>query len=412
MTCSASGASGAGCSQLDLAIQADISARHLSFVETGRSRPTSAMILRLTEHLDVPLRDRNTLLLAGGYAPAYPEHRLDGPELAAVRTALRAVLTGHEPYPAVVVNHWWELLDCNTTIGVLTEPVAAHLLAPPVNVLRLSLHPEGMAPHIVNLAEWRAHLLGRLRRQLAATGDVRLAGLFEELRGYPGGEPGEARAGRCRGAAAVPAGRPGTGLLQHDGGRGDAHGRDDRGTGDRVVLPGGWGNGGGSVGWTQAGCRGFALLAASTLGLLLLGPATPLWVTTALLCGRGAVLGLTVQPLVMALLDGSPALPASAMPDANTLFNMAERLSGSFGIALLATLYASRAAATGDPVAALHDCALVLTAAAAVGAVAAACNHGVSASDAGSAQGGRHGRRHLSAVASQRADQAVPTGER
>jgi len=178
-------------SQLDLAIQADISARHLSFVETGRSRPTSAMILRLTEHLDVPLRDRNTLLLAGGYAPAYPEHPLDGPQLAAVRTALRGVLTGHEPYPAVVVNRWWELLDCNTTVGVLTEPVAAHLLAPPVNVLRLSLHPEGMAPHIVNLAEWRAHLLGRLRRQLAATGDVRLAELFEELRGYPGGEPGE-----------------------------------------------------------------------------------------------------------------------------------------------------------------------------------------------------------------------------
>jgi len=154
---------------------------------------------------------------------------------------------------------------------------------------------------------------------------------------------------------------------------------------------------------------GFALLAASTLGLLLLGHETPLWVTTALLCGRGVALGLTVQPLVMAWLDG---LPASAMPDANTLFNMAERLSGSFGIALLATLYASRAAATGDPVAALHDCALVLTVAAAVGVVAAACNHGVSASDAGFAQGGRHGRRHHSAAASQRADQAIPTGER
>jgi transcriptional regulator with XRE-family HTH domain len=178
-------------SQLDLAIQADISARHLSFVETGRSRPTSAMILRLTEHLDVPLRDRNRLLLAGGYAPAYPEHPLGSQELAAVRTALSSVLTGHEPYPALVVNRWWELLDCNTTVGVLTEPVAAHLLAPPVNVLRLSLHPEGMAPHIVNLADWRAHLLGRLRRQLAATGDVRLAELFEELGGYPGGEPGD-----------------------------------------------------------------------------------------------------------------------------------------------------------------------------------------------------------------------------
>jgi len=151
---------------------------------------------------------------------------------------------------------------------------------------------------------------------------------------------------------------------------------------------------------------GLALLAASTLGLLLLNYGTPLWVTTALLCGRGVALGLTIQPLVMVMLGG---LPASAMPDANTLFNMAERLSGSFGIALLATLYASRAAATGDPVAALHDCALVLTVAAAVGAVAAACNHGVSANDAGFAQGGRHGRRHHSAAASQRADQAVPT---
>jgi hypothetical protein len=154
---------------------------------------------------------------------------------------------------------------------------------------------------------------------------------------------------------------------------------------------------------------GLALLAASTLAMLLLGPTTPLWVTTALLCGRGVALGFTVQPLVMAWLDG---LPAGMVPDANTLFSMAERLSGSFGIALLATLYASRAAATGDPVAALHACALVLTVAAAVGAVAAACNHVVSANDAGFAQGGRHGRRHHSAAASQRADQAVPTGER
>jgi MFS family permease len=159
---------------------------------------------------------------------------------------------------------------------------------------------------------------------------------------------------------------------------------------------------------TASVAGGFALLAASTLGLLFLGQATPLWVTTVLLCGRGAALGLTVQPLIMALLDG---LPASAMPDANTLFNMAERLSGSFGIALLATLYASRAAATGSPVAALHDCALVLTVAAAVGALAAACNHGVSANDAGSAQGGRRGRSHRSAAASQRADQAVPAGK-
>src|SRR6516164_2552308 len=133
-------------SQLDLAIEADISARHLSFVETGRSRPTSGMILRLTEQLDVPLRDRNTLLLAGGYAPAYPEHPLDGPELASVRDALRNVLSGHEPYPALVVNRWWELLDCNTPFAVQTDPGAPDLPAPPVNVLRLTLPPESMPP--------------------------------------------------------------------------------------------------------------------------------------------------------------------------------------------------------------------------------------------------------------------------
>jgi transcriptional regulator with XRE-family HTH domain len=177
-------------SQLDLAIRADISTRHLSFVETGRSRPTSEMILRLTEQLEVPLRDRNTLLLAGGYAPAYPEHGLDEPELTAVRTALRRVLTGHEPYPAVLVNRWWELVDANSSIALLTAGAARTLLQPPMNVLRLSLHPDGMAPRIANLAEWRAHLLARLQRQAAATGDARLAELHQELLGYPGGESG------------------------------------------------------------------------------------------------------------------------------------------------------------------------------------------------------------------------------
>ncbi|HZD00655.1 MAG TPA: helix-turn-helix transcriptional regulator [Actinomycetes bacterium] len=175
-------------SQLDLAIRADISTRHLSFVETGRSRPTSEMILRLTEHLDVPLRDRNTLLLAGGYAPAYPEHGLDEPELTAVRAALRRVLRGHEPYPAVVVNRWWELVDSNTSIALLTAGAARALVEPPVNVLRMSLHPDGMAPRIANLAEWRTHLLARLHRQAVATGDARLTELHQELRGYPGGE--------------------------------------------------------------------------------------------------------------------------------------------------------------------------------------------------------------------------------
>ena len=175
-------------SQLDLAIDADVSARHLSFVETGRSRPTRAMILRLSEHLDVPLRDRNELLLAGGYAPAYPERGLAEPELAAVRAGLRRILAGHEPYPAVLVSRRWELVDSNAGIGVFTDGAAPWLLEPPVNVLRLSLHPDGMAPRIANLPQWRAHVLTRLRRQAAATGETALAELHEELRGYPGGQ--------------------------------------------------------------------------------------------------------------------------------------------------------------------------------------------------------------------------------
>ena len=174
-------------SQLDLAIAANVSSRHLSFVETGRSRPTSEMILHLAEHLDVPLRDRNTLLLAGGFAPAYPERGLAEPELQAVRDALKRVLDGHEPYPAAVVNRWWELVDANAGIALFTGDVRPELLEPPVNVLRLSLHPDGMAPRIANLPEWRAHLLARLHRQAEAAGDPRLFSLYSELEAYPGG---------------------------------------------------------------------------------------------------------------------------------------------------------------------------------------------------------------------------------
>ena len=172
-------------SQLDLSIQADISTRHLSFVETGRSKPTPEMILRLTEQLEVPLRERNSLLLAGGYAPAYPEHGFDEPQLTAVRAALRQVLAGHEPFPAVVVNRWWELVDANRSLGLFTTGVAAFLLEPPVNVLRLSLHPEGVAPRIANLSQWRVHLLERLQQQIAATGDAVLQSLHDELEAYP-----------------------------------------------------------------------------------------------------------------------------------------------------------------------------------------------------------------------------------
>lgn len=176
-------------SQLDLAISADISTRHLSFVETGRSRPSREMVLRLGEHLDVPLRERNQLLLAAGYAPAYGESELAAPELKAVRDAVRLLLTGHEPYPAAVVDRAWNLVDANASLQLLVDGVAPELLAPPSNVLRVTLHPDGMAPNVLNLGEWRAHLLGRLRRQVEATADAGLAELLAELRGYPCDQP-------------------------------------------------------------------------------------------------------------------------------------------------------------------------------------------------------------------------------
>jgi transcriptional regulator with XRE-family HTH domain len=172
-------------SQLALAIQADVSTRHLSFVETGRSRPSRELLLHLAEELDLPLRDRNHLLLAGGFAPVYARTDLESESMAAVRAAVRKVLGGHEPYPAVVVDRGWNLVDANSSAGLLTEGVAPELLAPPANVLRASLHPDGLAPRIVNLGEWRAHLLGRLRRQVALTADLDLHALHEELRAYP-----------------------------------------------------------------------------------------------------------------------------------------------------------------------------------------------------------------------------------
>jgi transcriptional regulator with XRE-family HTH domain len=170
--------------QLELSVRAEVSARHLSFVETGRSTPSRDMVLHLAEHLDVPLRERNALLVAAGYAPVYAERALDAPDMTAVRTAIDRLLASHEPYPAVVVDRWWTLVAGNTSVGVLTDGVADHLLAPPANVLRASLHPEGLAPRIRNLGEWRAHLLTRLRGQVERTADPRLAALLEELRGY------------------------------------------------------------------------------------------------------------------------------------------------------------------------------------------------------------------------------------
>jgi len=174
-------------SQLDLSVEADVSTRHLSFVETGRSKPSRELVLHLAEHLEVPLRDRNALLLAAGYAPGYHESSLDAPEMAPVRDALDKILASQHPFPAVVVDHRWDLVAGNrAAYGILADGVAPELLAPPVNAMRVSLHPDGLAPRIVNLAEYSAHLMHRLRRQRATTADRDLVELIDELRQYPG----------------------------------------------------------------------------------------------------------------------------------------------------------------------------------------------------------------------------------
>lgn len=175
-------------SQMDLALDAEISTRHLSFIETGRAQPSREMVLRIAETLAVPLRARNALLLGAGFAPVHAERALDDPELAAVRRAIDLVLKGHEPYPALAVDRHWNLVAANAAVMPLMAGAAAHLLEGPVNVLRLSLHPEGLAPAILNFAEWRMHLLDRLRRQVAATADVGLTELLAELSAYPSRE--------------------------------------------------------------------------------------------------------------------------------------------------------------------------------------------------------------------------------
>ncbi len=173
-------------SQLDLALEADISQRHLSFIESGRSTPSREMLLHLAERLGVPLRDRNPLLLAAGFAPVFAERRLDDPALEPARRAIDRVLKGHEPFPAIAIDRHWTLVAANAAIGPLLEAVAdPSLLEPPVNVLRLSLHPQGLAPHIINLSEWRAHLLDRLRQQISVSGDPVLEKLLKELLSYP-----------------------------------------------------------------------------------------------------------------------------------------------------------------------------------------------------------------------------------
>jgi len=173
-------------SQLELALDADVSAKHLSFVETGRSAPSREMVLHLAEQLEVPLRERNVLLIAAGFAPLFRERALADPALDAARQAVDLVLAGHEPHPALAVDHHWNLVSANRAVTpflTVTEPA---LLQAPVNVLRLSLHPGGLAPRIVNLAEWRSHLFARLRRQIEVSADPVLVELLRELDAYPG----------------------------------------------------------------------------------------------------------------------------------------------------------------------------------------------------------------------------------
>jgi transcriptional regulator with XRE-family HTH domain len=172
-------------SQLDLALDAEISTRHLSFLETGKSQPSRDMLLNLCDRLNVPLRERNALFIAAGYAPVFPQRPLADPALQQARAAVELVLKGHEPYPALAVDRHWTLVSANRAVAPLLAGAAEALLKPPVNVLRLSLHPEGLAPRIANLAEWRTHLLERLRQQVELTADPVLAALLEELRALP-----------------------------------------------------------------------------------------------------------------------------------------------------------------------------------------------------------------------------------
>jgi transcriptional regulator with XRE-family HTH domain len=175
-------------SQLELATEVDISTRHLSFMETGRSQASRSMVLRLAQQLEVPLRERNDLLVAAGFAPLYAARPFSDPSLSAVRDAVDLILRGHEPYPALLVDRHWTLVSANKAAQGFMVNVNPELMKPPINVLRMSLHPKGNAQHIVNLAEWRAHCLARLARDVQLTADPALADLLTELRAYPGGE--------------------------------------------------------------------------------------------------------------------------------------------------------------------------------------------------------------------------------
>src|SRR5437660_4412610 len=172
-------------SQLDLAGDAEISARHLSFVETGRAAPSREMVLKLAERLDVPLRERNVLLVAAGYAPAFPQRSLDDPMLKSARQAIDLVLKAHEPNPALAYDRHWNLVTANRMVAPLLDGIPERLLGQPFNILRLAFHPEALAPRTVNLAEWCGHLLERLHRQCETTADPELIKLYSDLKAYP-----------------------------------------------------------------------------------------------------------------------------------------------------------------------------------------------------------------------------------
>jgi transcriptional regulator with XRE-family HTH domain len=179
-------------SQLELALRAGTTQRHVSFLESGRSEPGREMVIRLAESLELPLRERNDLLLTAGYAAAYSQTPLNDPALAPVQTALKHILDGHLPYPAIVVDRHGDLVAANAAFAVITEGAAPELLEPPANVYRLALHPEGIAPRIVNFSEWAQHILERLHAEIVRNPDERLADLHAELKKYVPDRPLEA----------------------------------------------------------------------------------------------------------------------------------------------------------------------------------------------------------------------------
>jgi transcriptional regulator with XRE-family HTH domain len=184
-------------SQLELALDAGVSARHISFLETGRSNPSREMVIGLADNLEMPLRDRNELLIAAGFAPEYRELAYEDPDLEPVRTAIEEVLAAHDPHPALVVDRHWELVTANRGLGLITEGVAPHLLEPPANTMRIALHPEGMAPRILNWNDWRDKILRRIERQARLNGEPAMAELGEELAAYPAPGPSAARGERA-----------------------------------------------------------------------------------------------------------------------------------------------------------------------------------------------------------------------